>query len=96
MMLKDKIAIVTGAAGGLGLASATSFAEHGAKVVICDVADDKGEAAAQGLRDAGHDVQYRHCDVTKKADIQAGGGRGRIGPRPSRHHDGKCRYRACV
>jgi NAD(P)-dependent dehydrogenase (short-subunit alcohol dehydrogenase family) len=29
MMLKDKIAIVTGAAGGLGLASATSFAEHG-------------------------------------------------------------------
>ncbi len=71
MMLKDKIAIVTGAAGGLGLASATSFAEHGAKVVICDVTDDKGEAAAQALRDAGHDVQYRHCDVTKKADIQA-------------------------
>jgi glucose 1-dehydrogenase len=71
MMLKDKIAIVTGAAGGLGLASATSFAEHGAKVFICDVTDDKGEAAAQALRDAGHDVQYRHCDVTKKADIQA-------------------------
>ena len=70
MLLKDKIAIVTGAAGGLGLASAEEFARNGAKVVISDVTDDKGEAAAQDLRKAGHDVHYRHCDVTSKADIQ--------------------------
>jgi len=71
MLLKDKIAIVTGASGGLGLASATGFAEHGAKVIISDVTDEQGEAAAKALRDAGHDVRYMHCDVTKKADIQA-------------------------
>ncbi|MGB7204993.1 MAG: SDR family oxidoreductase [Anderseniella sp.] len=70
MLLKEKIAIVTGAAGGLGLASATRFAEHGAKVIICDVSDDQGEAAAKSLRDAGHDVRYTHCDVTRKADIE--------------------------
>ena len=46
MLLKDKIAIVTGASGGLGLASAKAFAEQGAKVVISDVTDEKGEAAA--------------------------------------------------
>ncbi len=71
MLLKDKIAIVTGAAGGLGLAIATSFAEHGCKVITSDVTDDQGERAAETLRDQGHDVTYRHCDVTKRADIQA-------------------------
>lgn len=71
MLLKDKIAIVTGASGGLGLATATSFAEHGCKVVISDVSDDKGEAAAEALRAGGFDVRYRHCDVTSKAGIEA-------------------------
>lgn len=71
MLLNNKIAIVTGASGGLGLASARAFAEQGAKVVISDVTDDKGEAAAAALRADGFDVQYHHCDVTKKAEIQA-------------------------
>lgn len=71
MLLKDKTAIVTGAAGGLGLASAQAFAEQGAKVITCDVVDDKGEEAAKALRDKGLDVNYRHCDVTSKQDIQA-------------------------
>jgi len=71
MLLKDKIAIVTGASGGLGLAIATSFAEHGCKVVTSDVTDDQGEKAAEDLRNRGYDVRYSHCDVTKRADIQA-------------------------
>ena len=71
MLLKNKIAIVTGASGGLGLAIATSFAEHGCKVVTSDVTDDQGEKAAANLRDQGYDVRYSHCDVTKRADIQA-------------------------
>ncbi len=71
MLLNKKTAIVTGASGGLGLASAAAFAEQGCKVVISDVSDDRGEAAAEALRTAGHDVRYVHCDVTRKADIQA-------------------------
>lgn len=71
MLLKDKIAIVTGAAGGLGLAIATSFAEHGCKVITSDVTGEQGEKAAEALRNQGYDVNYRHCDVTKRADIQA-------------------------
>lgn len=71
MLLKDKIAIVTGASGGLGLAIATSFAEHGCKVVTSDVTDEQGEKAAADLRDQAYDVRYSHCDVTKRADIQA-------------------------
>jgi len=71
MLLKDQIAIVTGASGGLGLAIATSFAEHGCKVVTSDVTDEQGEKAAENLRNQGHDVRYSHCDVTRRADIQA-------------------------
>lgn len=71
MLLKDKIAIVTGASGGLGLAIATSFAEHGCKVVTSDVTDEQGEMAAENLRKQGYDVRYSHCDVTRRTDIQA-------------------------
>ena len=71
MLLKDKVAIVTGAAGGLGLAIATSFAEHGCKVVTSDVVDDQGEKAAENLRGQGFDVRYSHCDVTQRNEIQA-------------------------
>ena len=71
MLLEGKVAVVTGAARGLGLASARSFAEAGAKVIMADIQDDMGEAAAQTLRDEGRDCRYRHCDVTSKADVEA-------------------------
>lgn len=68
MLLENKIAIVTGAAGGLGKACAEALLREGAKVVISDVTDEKGEATAVEL---GADCSYIHCDVTKKADVQA-------------------------
>lgn len=71
MLLKGKIAIVTGAAQGLGLACAQSFVKEGAKVVLADVQDDVGEQAAVNLRADGADAQYMHCDVSKKSDIEA-------------------------
>ena len=70
MLLRDKSAIVTGAAGGLGLACAKRLAENGAKVVISDITSAAGEAAAEALRRAGHDARYQDCDVTKAADIE--------------------------
>jgi len=71
MLLKDQSTIITGAAGGLGLACAERFVAHGANVVISDINDDAGQAAAARLREAGHDVRYQHCDVTRRSDIDA-------------------------
>jgi NAD(P)-dependent dehydrogenase (short-subunit alcohol dehydrogenase family) len=50
MRLKDKVAIVTGAAQGIGLACAKAFAAEGAKVMTSDINDDVGEAAAASIR----------------------------------------------
>lgn len=71
MLLAGKTGLVTGAAGGLGLACATSFAEQGARVVLSDVQDEKGEAAAETLRGQGADACYRRCDVARKAEVEA-------------------------
>ena len=66
MRLKDRIAIVTGAARGIGLAIAQRFAAEGATVVMCDVLDKEGEAAAQAIG-----ARYMHCDVSKAEEVTA-------------------------
>ncbi|EER60283.1 short-chain dehydrogenase/reductase SDR [Acidovorax delafieldii 2AN] len=68
--LKDKVAIVTGSARGLGAATARRLAQEGAKVVITDINADLAQATAQALRDEG---LAAHCvvgDITKAADVQ--------------------------
>ena len=70
-MLKDKIAVITGAARGIGYACGDRFVREGAKVVLSDVDDDQGEKAAQDLRDQGYDAAYCHCDVRSKAETEA-------------------------
>ena len=71
MRLEGKVALITGAAAavpgelmGFGGAAAHLFVREGAKVVITDVRDDLGEAAAVALREAGGDVRYLRLDVT--------------------------------
>jgi len=71
MLLENTSAVITGAAGGLGLACAERFLAHGAKVIISDVDDARGEAAAKRLADAGGNIRYHHCDVARSADIEA-------------------------
>ena len=70
-MLKDKVAVITGASQGIGYACAERFVREGARVVLSDVADDIGEQSTEKLRAMGGDVIYCHCDVSKKADVEA-------------------------
>ena len=70
-MLKDKIAVITGAARGIGLACAQRFVKERATVILSDVLDEVGEEAAERLRAEGGHALYRRCDVTDKAAIQS-------------------------
>jgi 2-hydroxycyclohexanecarboxyl-CoA dehydrogenase len=71
MKLDGKIAVVTGAASGIGLATAETLADAGAHVIIADIARDKGEAAACTLQKKGCKTDYVHLDITDDASIAA-------------------------
>ena len=66
-----KIALVTGAASGIGRASAELLASEGAKVVLSDIDDTNGEAAAKGIVDAGGEAIFTHLDATNAEEWQA-------------------------
>lgn len=68
--LKGKVAIVTGGASGIGRAVARSFADEGAKVMICDVEEEAGEAVAAEIADRGGEARFRHCDVGERLDVR--------------------------
>lgn len=72
MKLKDRIAIVTGAASGIGREIATVYAREGAKVVIADMALSAAEATAAALRAAGGEAMAVAMDVTDEAAVDAG------------------------
>ena len=71
MRLKDKVAVVTGAAAGIGLACARRFAAEGAKVVLADIDAEKGRAAAAAIADTGTEARFIACDVGDKAQVDA-------------------------
>ena len=68
---EKKVALVTGAASGLGLATAQAFAEAGAAVVLADWNEKEVQAAAKGLSDKGHKTLAVHCDVADDAQVEA-------------------------
>ena len=68
MLLQDRIAIVTGAARGLGLAIAERYVEQGARVVLADLDRDAVDAAATALSD--ERAHGAACDVTSEGDVQ--------------------------
>jgi glucose 1-dehydrogenase len=70
MRMKDKVAVITGGARGIGEACARVFVREGAKVVIGDVLVPEGRATAAALNDAGPgEAAFVKCDVRKPADV---------------------------
>jgi NAD(P)-dependent dehydrogenase (short-subunit alcohol dehydrogenase family) len=66
-----KVALVTGAASGIGRASAEIFGRRGAAVVVCDVNDEGGEETVSLIKEAGGEAAYRHLDVGDAAEVEA-------------------------
>ena len=66
--LDEKIALVTGAAKGIGCAIAKIFADEGAQVVLCDVLDGLGNEVAGKINHGGGQASYFNLDVSREAD----------------------------
>lgn len=69
MRLKDKVAIITGAANGIGFAAAKRFAKEGAKVVIADFNEAEGVMRQTELNEEGYDVIFVQVDVSNKDSV---------------------------
>lgn len=68
---KDQVALITGAASGMGLATANAFAAAGASVVMTDISEEAVKAAAAALNDAGYKAIGIRCDVAKIDEVKA-------------------------
>ena len=69
--MTNKAALVTGAAHGIGRASAMALAQAGASVCVADIDDSAGESVADEIVAAGGQAFYQHCDVRSPDDAQA-------------------------
>lgn len=70
MLLKDKVAVITGGGSGIGHASSVRFAEEGAKVVVADFNDETGRAVADEIRAAGNEATFFHVDVSDASQVK--------------------------
>lgn len=70
MRLKDKVAIITGGAGGIGSGMALAMAKEGAKVIIVDVNEEKGRETEKRLKEFS-DSMFINGDITHKSSIQS-------------------------
>lgn len=67
--IEGKVALITGAASGIGAATAELFAREGARVVLADVQDELGRGVVERIRGTGGTAEYIHCDVSVGEDV---------------------------
>lgn len=70
MTLEGKIAIVSGAARGIGRACAERLAREGATVMLADIDEELGERTTAKLKGEGHEVYFHDCDVSERLDVR--------------------------
>ena len=70
MRLADKVAIITGSAGGMGRAAAELFASEGASIVVTDVAVKEGEETVQAIREAGGNAIFVQTNVAVEEEVR--------------------------
>ncbi|WP_281486800.1 SDR family NAD(P)-dependent oxidoreductase [Lysinibacillus sphaericus] len=71
MNLKDKVVVVTGGTGGIGLATVKKFIAEGSKVVIADINEEVGQKVITELKETGADVKFVQTNVTKYEEVVA-------------------------
>lgn len=71
MLLEDKVAVVTGAATGIGRASAQLLAEHGAKVLLADINEQEAQKTQGMILDSGREAHYVRADVSDSQSVKA-------------------------
>src|SRR5215467_8435744 len=70
-LLDGKVAIITGAASGIGRAAALVFAREGARVIAADVSEEGGSQTVRLIREQGGSAEFAACDVARAADAEA-------------------------
>jgi NAD(P)-dependent dehydrogenase (short-subunit alcohol dehydrogenase family) len=70
-LLKDKVAVITGGASGIGRAAALLFSREGATVAIVDIDEPNGQAVAQNIVDSGGKAVFLRCDVTNSLECRS-------------------------
>jgi NAD(P)-dependent dehydrogenase (short-subunit alcohol dehydrogenase family) len=70
-LLDQKVALITGAASGIGLATAKLFAQHGAKIVVVDINEANGQQAVESIRSSSGEASFVKADVGRMDDVRA-------------------------
>ena len=70
MLLKDKVAIITGSGQGLGMAMAWGMAKEGARIIVTDIDSVNGKITTEELKKSGYFAEFVYCDIRQKKDVE--------------------------
>ena len=70
-LFKDKVVLITGAASGIGQATALAFAKEGAHIALCDIQENKGIETAKLVEKLGGTSMYIHCNISEEEHVKS-------------------------